>query len=493
MQSSISRLIISFFLILLLCLSIFSLLPNNYQPPGVLFALGIIGTWRYTWGGLHLLRSLFYRHIRFPTIKHKAKNYKDNCPIYCVIMSYQTDSIVFESVFRRLFEEAAQSLHPVTIIASVTNHDEQFRLEQLFQQYPSANNQLFTEPQSGLGKRPALASALRILQRQTVYNTEKGLTILMDGDSLIPKNCFAQLSPYFAADKRLGGLTVNNRAVIHSDDKQHKLLQHWYNLKHRQRHWLMGSMALSNCLLVLTGRFSVFRTNLVTQDSFIEQIRHDTIKHWLYGQIKFVTGEDKSSWLWLLKRRWKMLYLPDVTVTSFESPEDQSVFKQTIPLMRRWYGNMYRAGRKAINIGPYKMPLFTWWSLVDQFIAPWTTLSAPLLLILIGLQNQGFLPLLTLYFLWVLLTRTIYSLIIMGKDWHISMPFILYYNQIVGAIIKLHAAFRPQLQGWTGQKLPELNKLLRRKTSDAAIATGTQVIVSLAFVYLLNSMVVYYG
>ncbi len=47
---------------------------------------------------------------------------------------------------------------------------------------------------------------------------------------------------------------------------------------------------LSNHVLTLTGRMSVFRADLCTDPEFMEQVHHDFLEHWRVGRIKFLTA-----------------------------------------------------------------------------------------------------------------------------------------------------------------------------------------------------------
>ena len=46
-----------------------------WQPGTVafIFLLGWVGVWRYSWGGVHLVRSLWYRCVVFPRWRAQAE------------------------------------------------------------------------------------------------------------------------------------------------------------------------------------------------------------------------------------------------------------------------------------------------------------------------------------------------------------------------------------------------------------------------------------
>ena len=74
----------------------------------------------------------------------------------------------------------------------------------------------------------------------------------------------------------------------------------------------MCSMGLSNRVMTLTGRMSVFRADLATDPSFVRAVGQDYLDHWRLGRVNFLTGDDKSTWFWLLSRGYQTAYLPDV-------------------------------------------------------------------------------------------------------------------------------------------------------------------------------------
>ena len=82
---------------------------------------------------------------------------------------------------------------------------------------------------------------------------------------------------------------------------------------------MMCSTGLSKRVLTLTGRMSVFRASLATRPDFINGIDHDFLDHWRLGRVIFLTGDDKSTWFWLLKNGYEMGYLPDVRSYSMET------------------------------------------------------------------------------------------------------------------------------------------------------------------------------
>ncbi|MNO76849.1 hypothetical protein D3C76_679350 [compost metagenome] len=59
-----------------------------------------------------------------------------------------------------------------------------------------------------------------------------------------------------------------------------------------------------------------------------------------------------------------------------------------------------------------------------------------------------------MYLFWVLLSRSIVTVLFLFAGHPVSpvYPFVLYYNQIVGSVMKIYALFHMDQQRWTRQK-----------------------------------------
>jgi len=58
------------------------------------------------------------------------------------------------------------------------------------------------------------------------------------------------------------------------------------------------------------------------------------------------------------------------------------------------------------------------------------------------------------FVIWVLATRVLMSIMLIGSGHSIgpAFPLLLYYNQIVGSLVKIHVSFHLDEQSWTRQK-----------------------------------------
>ena len=415
-------------------------------------SLGVLGVWRYGWAMTHFVRALAYRLWVWPRLRRQAEAVSRTTPappLAVVVTAYQMPETVLVSAFCALVTAAADFPTPVTLVMALTSADEQERLGVLFHRLGApAHVRLILMVQSGHGKRAALVQALR--QVQAVPEIREGLVALMDGDTLLRPETLCGLRGVFESQPRLGAVTVHNASW--SDGGP--LIRAWHGLRMAQRHIMMQSQALSRRVLVLTGRFSVFRGGIATDPAFIARIAHDSLDHWRYGPVPFLTGDDKSTWFHVLQDGWEMRYLPDVVVDCLEPVVSPWLIPHSLPLLRRWSGNMLRNAGRARRLGPRRMPLFTWWSLVDQGLSMWTALLAPTGALLLAWTHS--VAWLWLYALWVVVTRTVYAaLIACGTGGRLSpwWPFLLFYNQITGALVKIHLLFRLPQQGWTRQRL----------------------------------------
>ena len=267
-------------------------------------------------------------------------------------------------------------------------------------------------------------------------------------DTLRALQNVARSLPFFRLYPNMDALTTDEICSLDRDG----VYRHWYNMRFAQRQLQMCSMALSCRVLTLTGRMSMFRARVACDPAFIRDVQDDYVNHWRLGRIKFLTGDDKSSWFHILRTGKEMLYLPDVQITTIEYPPSDNFFVGSTVLMRRWFGNMFRNGGRALALGPRPMGLFVWWCLVDQRLSLWTTLVGPVGAICLALTHNPFA--LFLYVYWVALTRFTQTMFLLTVRPDVSWryPFLLYFNQIYGSLVKTYILFRLDRQSWTRQK-----------------------------------------
>ena len=151
--------------------------PASLWSPGTgafIFVLGWIGVWRWSWGALHLVRSLWYRRRVFPRWRAQAEALaaaRDRgellaSEVFIVVTSYRIPAETTLAAFTAAIDEAARYPSPVTIVAAVVEMADQRLVKDLFRRLaPPARVRLILVRGKPTGKRDALARALRAVAR----------------------------------------------------------------------------------------------------------------------------------------------------------------------------------------------------------------------------------------------------------------------------------------------------------------------------------------
>jgi glycosyltransferase Alg8 len=415
--------------------------PNLTADP-LLISLGTIATWRYTWAAINLVRAAAYQFVVFPSIRSSLPIRAHASHIYVVVLSYHMGAETNAAVYGALIRALKRHGRPATIVACISDPVD---FEVLNALRDRSKVRLILLQQSDRGKRDAMERGLALLAQS---NPPRGAVLaLMDGDTLVPEDTFDRIVPFLVADPEVGALTTDNIPLVAGG----ALAREWYRLRMRNRHELMSSLSLSEQVLVLTGRLSLFRGEIALSPGFIAAVGHDGAYHWRLGRIGMLTGDDKSTWFCALRRGWKLMYVPDVVVYCLEKLPRQGFCRSTTALMFRYFGNMARNNARAIRLGPRHVGWFTWLVLLDQRVSPWTSLWGPLSAVSLGLFYDN--GVLAIYVCWVLLTRTAQCAIfgLFRLTFHPLFPFLQFYNQIVGASLKVAVFFNPDKQSWTRQ------------------------------------------
>lgn len=424
------------------------------QAKEALIVIGALGIWRYSWAATNYIRAIWFRRYAHPRRRAKAEAQFEasGClsRAFFLVTSYKIDPEVTMAVYRSVFQAAHAARDGATIVASVVDGSDERLIRQIFEagKHEGINNdvELVIDRIPGTGKRDALARSLKLIARREP--TAHDIVIVVDGDSCVPQDLVARAAPIFV-DQKVGALTTDEAVDI----SQPGLFRDWFRLRFDQRQVMMCSMGLSKRVLTLTGRLSVFRAKLAVHPSFISMVQSDFIDHWRLGRVNFLTGDDKSTWFWLMKEGYQMVYLPDVQCLSAETQPKPGFVESASVLMVRWFGNMLRTNGRALQLPISRIGFFTWWSILDQRVSIWTTLSGPILAISAALLFD--LSVLPAYVAWVMLTRYIFVWAIMlfrGRmGFPITYPFLLYFGQLFGALIKSYVFFRLDRQRWTRQ------------------------------------------
>lgn len=419
---------------------------------GGFFTIVFIGAWRYSWQILNFVQSIIYEVYYYPKLKAKASKVRHPKRVFFIVLSYKEDPKVSRASFRYLIEECYKIDSDVYIYASVGSKEEAQLISKIVDIYDVRRKIKLTVLYQKQGKRVAIFHALRAVARE-FYNPSSfhkdaynDVLILMDGDTVLGKDCLKGTVPFFVAYKNLGAVTTDEEVYYHGDNK---VVGMWYRLKFAKRDIMMKSHSLHRRVLTLTGRFSAFRAQILLKEEFINMMAKDNLDHWLFGRFRFLMGDDKTTWFYLLKNGWDMLYIPDVWIFSVESRGGNFINVST-SLMVRWYGNMLRNNWRALRLGPKRVGgWFIWYAILDQRISMWTSLVGPTIATLFSIFVSPFFWL--FYIAWVIFVRMIQMLFIVKErvaPYIIDMLLIL-YDQWWGSILKIYASHNLAKQKWS--------------------------------------------
>lgn len=411
--------------------------------------MGVIGMWRWSWWAIHVIRSRIFLWWVFPRWRRRANQIPvEQLPPVCLLVpTYKEKPWITERVFRVLAQEAKSLAKPTTILVTSSGHQENAAILQILKSVdPELSSiRLIQMVQTGEGKRKAMADGLRELARLNL--PEDTIVALMDGDSELTEGTLLKCLPFFRMFPKMGALTTDELPIVHGS----YLFSEWFHLRMCQRHYQMCSVSLSNKIMCLTGRFSLFRAEAALNPSFADQLEMDTLDDWLWGRFKFLSGDDKSTWYWLLKRGYDMIYIPDVIVYSIETISG-SFLDRAYQNMRRWFGNMLRNSDRAIALGPWKNGFFLWYCFIDQRISYWTSLFTPGVLLILIFQAQWVAVLLVLS--WICFSRPLMLLFMFwGRQSHlkpIHFP-LLVIGQWAASLVKIWTQMNLAQQKWSNR------------------------------------------
>jgi len=417
-----------------------------------LVAMSLFGIWRYSWQLLHAVRHWRYRVSDFPKLRAEAMSLKDKYPkrLYVMVPSFKEEFQVSELVFAALIREAGTIPSKVLIYASVGSDEEVEFISKVINATPGGAEVDTVFMYQEMGKRVAMGHALRAIARDfndpLSWHADTGndAVIFMDGDTLVEPGMFRKTLPYFKANPKLGALTTDNLGV--SPDAT-GIFNDWYAVKFAQRNHTFYSHSLSRRVLTITGRFSIYRANVVVSEEFIRFLEADHLDHWLFGRFRFLMGDDKSTWYYLLRQGMEMLYVPDATAVALEMRQ-KNFFRTSLSLMHRWYGNMLRNNWRAVRLGPRPMGFFIWWCVLDQRFSSFTPLVGPVSILLLSIFDSWFY--LGFYASWVIVTRLsmLWAYVLEGMQLRLSHIPLVLYNQWMGAALKIYSMYSLSTQSW---------------------------------------------
>jgi mannuronan synthase len=447
-----------------------------------LLTMGVVGLWRWSWFGVNILRWLIYQHGVFPRWRRRANAMPiaDLPPVCLLVPTYKEKDWITERVFRSIALEAKTLDQPVIIMTVSSGAEEDAAIVAALRlgDPELSSVRVFHAKDPGDGKRKALAEGLRAIARLNLPSNT--IIALMDGDSEFSPGTLRKTLPFFNLFPKLGALTTDEVPVVMGS----YWFSEWFHLRFAQRHYQMCSISLSKKLLCLTGRFSLYRSEACLHPDFATQLESDMLDDWLWGQFKFLSGDDKTTWYWMLRHgNYDLLYIPDVVVYSIETVSG-SVPNRMYQNMRRWFGNMLRNGNRAMALGPRKLGLFVLICLIDQRLSMWTSLLSPCLLLIALFKGHWIVVGLLLS--WLVMSRSLtLSLIFWGRESYLKpehLPILL-LSQWSSGLIKIWTQMNLAQQRWFNRGDRKLAASGNRFAQEVARTTSRFLLWAQAFTF----------
>ena len=426
-------------------------IPKNtaiyHEERAALMSFGIIGIWRYSWWVNHVVRSIIYGHIVFPRRRLKANQLWTSGwrpkRLFFMMTTFRELETTTEKVLQSILHECNQVNVPVKLFIGTGAESDEIIIQNFFKkQKPDYPFEVIIVKQKLPGKRYAIGETLRSMLRHGLK--EDDTVIFMDGDTFFESGCLRLCLPFFQLYPNMQALTTNETAIVNAGPTW---MKKWLDMRFSQRAYTMQSYSLSNKILTLTGRMSIFRGKHLCNPEFIHIIENDHLKHWLWGDYRFLSGDDKSTWYYLLKEGADMLYIPDAKTVTIEYIHGSALDRMKENL-RRWSGNTLRNGARAIALGPKTVGYFIWWCLIDQRCAIWTMLIGHLIIIVLAITKSW--TFLWVALIWIAFSRLCLSFILFIHAHRIDMsfPVLIYMNQFMSTVIKIYILFRLPQQRW---------------------------------------------
>lgn len=440
-------LLLYLFLLLFLAIHVPKSVAIYSEERAAIISFGFIGIWRYCWWLNHVIRSLIYGRIVFPRRRLAANQLWESGwrpqRLMFMMTTFKESQSTTEMVLQSILAECAEVSIPVKLYIGTGAESDESIIESFFTKQKTVFPlEVIIVRQKLPGKRYAISETLKVMVRHGLEETDP--VIFMDGDTYFEAGCLRLCLPFFQLYPKMQALTTYEKSRV---KRGPAWVKKWLDMRFSQRDFTMQSYSLSNKVLTLTGRMSIFRGKHLREPEFINIIENDHLRHWLWGKYRFLSGDDKSTWYYLLKQRADMFYIPDATTVTIEYIHGSALNRMKENL-RRWSGNTLRNGARAIALGPRTVGYFIWWCLIDQRCAIWTMFMGHLtIIVLVMTKSSG---VLFLSLLWIAFSRLCISsmLFVHARRIDMSFPFLVYINQLMSMIIKIYILFRLPQQRW---------------------------------------------
>lgn len=467
------------FIILLATLS-YSYLQLMYSAT-VILGLGVIGVWRHSWGLTNFFRALIYQ--KRTSIDNE--NFINPAHNLIVIATFYNQTSEEVSAVSKCLSISVSSLPSRTLlICAFLREDQKVVITNQFKE--NSNVVLRFVQQFGLGKREALADALLLAKKSVTPSNEKSTSVLLiDGDTLVTERAITQSIIELQNLTDLGAVIVNEIPFC----KSTKLFAQWRMLRSLERNKLMSSFALSGRVLVLTGRFCMYRADVILKIDVINRIRRDYLR--LNNlHISLLTGDDKTTWLEVVRRKMKMKYLPFCYIHPIEAEnQNKNSLRNIFELTSRYSGNMARANlHRDAWVEAAKTPHFAY-GLFDQRISMWTSLLTPLLLIYLLLFDHFGIFIIALTYALIIKNIQAFGLWVISGVYDPWYPYLILYNQVLTAIVKIRAFGFLHQQSWTNQGIESDKNIdtvnLDRQSTSSIMLRSTIFVCLFSVIYFL--------
>ena len=409
----------------------------------VALGLGVIGFWRHSWGLLNFFRAMRFQSVTYGGDRPFAR---DHYRLSILLPVYGQPEDMLRSVAAGIVESLQYVPDRALVVCAYRTEEQKALLSEVIGRECDAV--LRFVKQIGLGKREAMADALNVMR--TCFPTGPGsFTLLMDGDTILTPEAVRRSIGEMQADPRTGAVTVNELPLVEGST----LFVAWRWLRSVQRNQVMSSFALSNRVLVLTGRFSMYRSEILLRRDVINRIRKDFLI-WDDQYISLLTGDDKTTWLEVLRRGYDIRYLPDVLIYPVEQQDPRKSFiEETVALTIRYSGNMARANLHPDAWRHSQGKLHFQYGLLDQRISMWTSLLTPLVLVLSLLFDSLDIFILFLTYAFLIKNLQAIALVGTGRAYDPYFPYLIFYNQVMTSAVKIFAFAFLHRQKWTNQDI----------------------------------------
>jgi cellulose synthase/poly-beta-1,6-N-acetylglucosamine synthase-like glycosyltransferase len=387
---------------------------NYYQLIWIYLPLGAIGLWRWSVWLFKKSTSFLYKP-KIPCDDTHLHKYSIITPVY------NEDPKTFDQAIRSWIKN-----DPDEIIGVIDQTDS--RCIEVFQSIAKDYTFMKLIIATKVGKRPALAEGIKEARNKIVA--------LVDSDTIWAENIRKSiLSPF--DDPLIGGVTTRQHPIERKTIWQ-KITDIFWDM--RNYYDLPAQTAMGQALSCLSGRTSLYRKDIITQDLdiFLNEI--------VFGKKK-ESGEDKCLTRIVQSKGWKTYYQSNAVIYSYASPDFKTFWSQRL----RWSRNSHNSDLISLWDGwAWKHP-FLAFHIIDRFISIFTLFFGPIFFG-IALYLNHYILAISILLLWMTGRgiKILPHLKRHPKD-IILLPVYVVINFMI-AIIKLYALVTIRDQKWIRSK-----------------------------------------